>query len=149
DTSLDFQGVPLNEAMDYIADKHSIPIQLDATALKDAGIDPTTTQITMPIRHVTLRSALDLMLSPLNLTSVIKNQVLQITSKSKADTMFETRLYDVRDLVVREHDPMAPPDFDSLTDAIRMTVNPQSWDKAGGQGSMAPVSSNGIYALLV
>jgi hypothetical protein len=135
--------------MDYIADKHHLPIKIDYLGLKEAGIDPATTQVTMPIHNLSLRSALNLMLSQLNLAWVIKDDVLQITSKPKADGMYETRLYDVRDLVLHDFDPSGPPEFDSLVDAIKLTVNPQSWDKAGGQGSIAPVSTNGVAALLI
>ncbi|HTQ37393.1 MAG TPA: hypothetical protein VMJ32_00080, partial [Pirellulales bacterium] len=36
------QGMPLSDVMQYIADKHHIPIQFDDAALKDASLDPTT-----------------------------------------------------------------------------------------------------------
>jgi hypothetical protein len=148
-TTIDFQGVPLNEVADYIGERHGVQLMFDRVALKEGGIDPTTALVTVAVKDISLRSALKMILAPLRLTSVIQDEVLLITTKAKADAIFETRLYDVRDLVVHDNDPGALPDFDSLTDAIRLTVNPQSWDKAGGQGSLAPFSSNGICALMV
>jgi hypothetical protein len=148
-TSLDFQGASLTDVMNYIAENQHIQFLFDNNALKEAGIDPTTTLVTFSIKNITLRSALNFILTPHGLTSMIKDEVLLITTKAKADSIFETRLYDVRDLVVHDDEPGAPPDFDSLVDAIRLTVNPQSWDKAGGQGSVAAFSNNGVCALIV
>ncbi|HTQ40782.1 MAG TPA: hypothetical protein VMJ32_17300 [Pirellulales bacterium] len=148
-TSFDFRGVPLSDAMQAIAEKHHILIQVDNTALKAAGIDPTTTQVTMVVKDITLRSALNLLLSQYELAALIKNETLLFTTKAKADSMFETRLYDVRDLILHDYNSTGTVDFDSLVDAIKSTINPQSWDKAGGQGSVATFSDNGVCALIV
>jgi hypothetical protein len=99
-TNLDFQGTPLSDAMEFIADKHHIPIQFDPAALKDAGLDPTTMQVTMTFKDVSLKSALKLMLAQFNLSYLIKDEVLQITTKEKADTTLTTKVYYVGDLVV-------------------------------------------------
>jgi hypothetical protein len=147
--SLDLQGVPLTEAIQSVAEKHHLEYLFDGGALKDAGIDPSTTLVTAAMKGVTLRSALKWMLAPFGLAATIKDEVLVITTKAKADSTFETRLYDVRDLVLHENDPGASPEFDSLMDAIRTTVSPANWDKAGGQGSIAAFSNNGVCALTV
>ena len=148
-TSLEFQGVPLNDALEFIADKHHIMIQIDNSAFKAVGMDPTTLPITLSVKDISLRSALNLLLSQYDISSVIKDEMLLFTTKAKADSMFETRLYDVRDLILRDNDANATPDFDSLVAAIRSTVSPQSWDSAGGQGSLATFSDNGILRLVV
>jgi hypothetical protein len=148
-TSFDFQGVPLRDVMQFIADKHHILIQIDNSALKGAQIDPSATQITMAVKDISLRSALNLLLSQYDLAFVIKDEVLLLTTKAKADSMFDTRLYDVRDLVGHDYDPNGTADFDSLIDVIRSTVDPQSWDKAGGQGSLATFNENGVCALVI
>jgi hypothetical protein len=147
--SLDFQNTSLLNVLQYIAQKYHLHFLFDNAALKDTGVDPTTTMVTFAIKDVTLHSALDLLLAQYDLAAIVKNEVLFVTSKAKADSMLETRLYDVRDLVIQDYDPSAPPEFDSLMDAIRSTVNPPSWDKAGGQGSVAPFNSNGVCALMV
>src|SRR5262249_21298594 len=84
-TTLDFTGQPLNEVMDYIKDKHpEIPAFIfDNAALKDAGIDPTTTLVTIKVNDISLRSALKLILSQFNLTYIIKDEVPLITTKEK------------------------------------------------------------------
>ncbi len=134
--------------MDCVADKYHLQVKFDPGVLKDVGIDPTTAQITLSAKDVSLRSALRLMLVPLGLAAIVKDEVLLVTSRAKAETTFETRLYDVRDLISNAYDPSETPDFDAIIDAIQKTVSPQSWDKAGGQGTVVPFSSNGICALL-
>jgi hypothetical protein len=148
--SLNLGRVSLKEGLDYIGDKFKIEVQLDGNAIRDVAIDPTATPIDLTIKNVALRSALDLILSPFNLTYVIKDEVLLITSKDKAATMLETRLYDVRDIVAREgenHTEIVT--FDPLMDAVRMTVNPQTWDVNGGPCSLMSFNSNGICGLIV
>jgi hypothetical protein len=157
--SFSFKGVPLKDVMDQLASKYDIKIRLDTAALRETKFDPnakkevtrdlTTTPITFSIKDVTLRAALSLMLAEHDLAYVVRDEVLLITTKAKAASMFETRLYNVRDLVVPDNDPSGGTDLDALSDAIRQTINPPSWDKAGGAGSIAPYSNNGLYALIV
>jgi hypothetical protein len=101
-TSLDFQGTPLTDVLDYIHDRNpGIPsFQLDNAALKDAGIDPVTTLVTISVKDISLRSALKLILAPFNLTYIIKDEVPMVTTKEKADVTLITRAYYVGDLVV-------------------------------------------------
>lgn len=148
--NLSLGRVSLKEAIDYIGDKYKIEVQFDASGVRDVAIDPTATPVDLTIKNVALRSVLDLILSPFNLTYVIKDEVLLVTSKDKAATMLETRLYDVRDIVVREgenHTEIVT--FDPLMDAVRMTVNPLTWDTNGGPCSLMSFNSNGICGLIV
>ncbi|HVX12135.1 MAG TPA: VWA domain-containing protein [Pirellulales bacterium] len=98
-TDLDFAEQPLTDAIDYLKQRHGIEIQLDTKALTDAGVG-SDTPITRTIRGITLRSALKLLLSEMDLTYVIKNEVLMITSKTEAENMLSTRVYPVADLVI-------------------------------------------------
>jgi hypothetical protein len=82
-TVLEFTHQPLTDVIDYLADYHStksgqpFAIRLDTKALKDAGVAPDT-PITMSLRGVPLRSALDLMLKELKLKWTIYDEVLLI-----------------------------------------------------------------------
>jgi hypothetical protein len=98
-TELDFTDQPLQDAIDYLQQRHEINIQLDTKALSDAGVG-SDTPITRSIKGITLRSALKLLLSDLDLTYVIRNEVLMITSKTEAENMLSTRVYPVADLVI-------------------------------------------------
>ena len=57
-------------------------------------------QINLELSGVMLRSALKLMLEPHDLTYVIQDEVMQITTVTKAEEKMSTRVYPVADLVV-------------------------------------------------
>jgi hypothetical protein len=79
-TELDFTDQPLSDVIEYLKAKHEIEIQLDQKALADAGVSSDTT-VTRNIKGITLRSALRLLLGELDLTYVIQNGALMITTK--------------------------------------------------------------------
>jgi hypothetical protein len=127
-TDLDFAEQPLTDVIEYLQTRHGINIQLDSKALNDAGVG-SDTPITRSIKGITLRSALKLLLSELDLTYVIKNEVLMITSKPEAENMLSMRVYPVGDLVI----PPGPPG--------RGMFNVQD-DEAG-----RPAKSSGAFAV--
>ena len=100
-TQIEFVETPLKDVVDYLKDLHHIEIQLDSAALKDAGVDESTT-VTRNIKGISLRSALKLLLDDLQLTYVIHDEVLLITSPTKAesDEYMTTKVYPVADLVL-------------------------------------------------
>jgi hypothetical protein len=108
-TTLEFVEVPLKDVMDYIRDRHHIEVVFDTNALKDAAIDPTALPVSINVHDLTLRSALKLILSQFNLTYVIQDEVLQITTKDKANQMLKTRVYPVADLVLPIQSQQADP----------------------------------------
>lgn len=98
-TELDFAEQPLTDVLDYLKQRHDIEIQLDSRAIADEGLG-SDVPITRSIKGITLRSALKLLLGELDLTYVIRNEVLFITSKTEALNMLSTRVYPVADLVM-------------------------------------------------
>src|SRR5208282_2922779 len=100
---IDFTDTSFKDIIDYIKDASNpkIEIQLDLAGLKDAGVDPEQ-QVSKNIRGVSLRSALKLLLDDLQLKYVIHNEVLLITSPTKAesDEFMSTKVYPVADLVL-------------------------------------------------
>ena len=99
DTTLDFVETPLTEVVQYLEDLHKIQIELDIAALDGAGTAPDT-PITRNLSGITLRSALRLILSEHDLTYIIDNEVLMITTTEEAQNKLVTKVYPVADLVV-------------------------------------------------
>jgi hypothetical protein len=97
-TELEFIETPLRDVMDYLKKKHKIEIQIDRKALDDVGLDPSTTPITKNLKGISLRSALRLIFRDLDLTYVIQDEVLLITTPEEAETRLTTRIYAVGDL---------------------------------------------------
>ena len=98
-TVLELIETPLADVIDYLKDYHKIEIQLDTKALDDAGLD-TSSPITRNIRGISLKSALRLMLKELDLTYLIDNEVLLITTQDEAGQRLSTKVYPVADLVL-------------------------------------------------
>src|SRR5205823_11644901 len=67
--------------------------------LEEASVSPDT-PVTKTLRGVTLRSALRLILKDLELTYVIRDEVLQITTPEDAESQLITKVYPVGDLVI-------------------------------------------------
>jgi hypothetical protein len=115
-TELDFTEQPLSDVIDYLKQKHGIEIQFDRSALTAAGVTGDT-PISRTLRDITLESALGLVLGELNLTSIVRDEVLLITSSTAAQSMVETRVYPVFDLVMIPAGQLPPVDgldYDSL-----------------------------------
>lgn len=133
-TELSFHETPLQAAVDFLNDKHAIEIQIDVKALADGGMKADT-PVNCGVRGVSLRSALRLLLSRIDLTFCVQDEVLFITTKEVADATVVTRTYPVADLTPGDR-------YDGLIDAITKNVAPQTWDEVGGPGSLSPVKAS-------
>jgi hypothetical protein len=102
-TSIDFENTPLADAIEYLKAKHDIEIQLDNKGLVDAALEPSA-PVTRKAKGIKLRSALRLVLDDLDLTYVVQDDVLTITSKDKATEIMSVRVYPVADLMTPLYD---------------------------------------------
>jgi len=72
---------------------------------------------------------LELVLRDLELTWMIQNEVLMITTPEEAELQLITCVYAVADLVeVRDQNGQTWEDYDSLVHMIVTTIEPDSWD---------------------
>ncbi|HEY1065249.1 MAG TPA: hypothetical protein VGE52_04040, partial [Pirellulales bacterium] len=98
--SLQFSNKPLGETVSHLAQLAAINIHLDPQGLSDEGVT-TSTPISINIKEpISLKSALNLILEPLKLTYVIKDEVLKVTSKQLGDGDVYPVAYNVADLVI-------------------------------------------------
>jgi general secretion pathway protein D len=95
-----FNNSPLADVISNLGKLAGINIYLDPRGLAEEGVDPST-PITIDLtQEIMLKSALSLILEPLHLSYVIKDEVLKITSEQLRDNALETRTYNVADLVI-------------------------------------------------
>jgi hypothetical protein len=148
-TVMDFNEAPLQDVIDYLKEAHKIEIQVDKRVLEDVNVT-VETPVTINVRGVSLRSALNLMLRNMQpeLTYVIRNEVLLITTPGIES--LETKLYDVADLVVcrDEHDTLWD-DYESLIELITNTVASTSWEDVGAPGTISGVTLGTAKVLVV
>ena len=99
---LDFTELPLNEVFNIIQDEYQIPIQIDTSALDEVAISADT-EVSINIFNVSLRSALNLLFKQPgveDLTYVIDEEVLLITTEDRANSTLKVKVYPVADLVL-------------------------------------------------
>lgn len=94
ETTLEFVETPLIDVLAYLSDLHGLQCVLDIKALEAVGIG-SETPITRNLKGISLRSALRLILTPLDLTYVIDDEVLQVTTPEQATERTELRVYNV------------------------------------------------------
>src|SRR5690606_10570369 len=82
-----------------IAEDREIPILLDRKALDDTPFTPET-PVNLALSNVSLRSFLRLMLREYELTYMVNDEVLQITTPEMAELNPKTKIYAVGDLVI-------------------------------------------------
>jgi tetratricopeptide (TPR) repeat protein len=90
--SVHFQDAPLEDAVDAVAQQIKTPIRLDKYALQDEGI-PSDMQVSLQVDNQSTEATLQELLEPLGLTIIIENELLKVTTQSKADEMLESRWY--------------------------------------------------------
>ncbi len=135
-TGLDFTQEPLENVVNFLQNEYEIPIQLDLPALEDAGLTPDE-HVTLQVTNVSLRSALRLLLKQKQLTYVIRDEVMIITTPEEAESELVVCVYDVRDILAHQIRPAqgnapAGPDYDPLIDAIVSCIAKETWAESGG-----------------
>jgi serpin B len=146
---LKYEELPLDQVAKDLHEKLDIPVHVDRKALTDVSIGDDT-PVTFAVANVSAKSAIRMMLRDLGLTTVIRDEVLWITTPEEAESKLETRVFDVADLVCRDDaSDKDRPDFQQLIDAIRTCLRPVSWDSVGGPGSIVPFHAVGINAVVV
>lgn len=125
---MEFIETPLIDIVEFLKDMHGIPIGLDRRALDDVGIG-SDVPITARRGQGDLAANLDAILDPLDLTWIVRHEVLLITTKATAEANCPARVYKLLRQVP----------FDDLLRDITGNINPQSWDTVGGPGSLCPM----------
>jgi len=134
ETALEFINTPLADVCDYLSDLHEIPIVLDHLTLADVGLGGNTI-VNGQLLGIKLKGALNLLLQESDLTFVVRDDVLMITTPEEAETIVTIRLYPVRDLIGVPFMPDGP-DYDSLINLVTSMIAPMSWLEAGGSGTI-------------
>ena len=95
-----YTNMPLTEVVQSLSELTGVNIYLDPRGLGQEGVRSETPVSLELGQEISLESALNLILEPLHLTYMIKNEVLKVTSDQIRDGEIEPRVYNVADLVV-------------------------------------------------
>ncbi|TWT94614.1 hypothetical protein [Stieleria varia] len=132
DTSNTFIETPLIEALQVLGDLHDIPIVLDRRSLEEIGLSADA-PVTIDLKSVSLRSFLRLMLRDLQLTYLVKDDVLQIMTTESAAHSLTTEVYPFSKELSDKGD--------KIMKALTTTVNPSTWEALGGPSSVAVIDN--------
>jgi hypothetical protein len=140
---IDFKSEPLQNVLDYLQKKIGQPILVPREVLGEVGATYES-PITIQGNRASTRTILKKVLAELNLTYVIKNQVIQVTTREQAKEMMTVRAYYVGDLVSSTGFTMGPvfnqlqmiQNLNGIMQLIVTTIDPQSWEP-NGPGSIA------------
>jgi hypothetical protein len=159
-TTIDFAELPLKDGITYLGEFHNIAILLDKVHLKKESV-PLDQPLTLKLADTPLRSVLKLLLEPAQLTYVVEDDAMKITTQTRADNSFVTRTYPVGDLYQgrsktdENSKPVIPGMMssmlglgtDDLVSAIK-TVAPATWMDAGeGSGTITYVKESGSLVI--
>lgn len=103
-TQFNFVDQPLSEVILNVEKLHSINIHLDQSRLEEEGIS-TDTLVNLELQGIPLRSALRLLLRDFDLSYVISDGTLLITTVDTARELAGVRIYDVSPLVNEQQPP--------------------------------------------
>lgn len=98
-TTFDFTDESLDGVVDTIKERHGFDIVIDKTKLDEESIATDATDITLKVNEISLKNALKLLLESKNLTYVVENEVMKITTKG-GEVRRPLRVYNVGDLVM-------------------------------------------------
>ena len=95
-----FQESPLQDVLETLGAMANVNVYLDPYGLSAEGVT-TDTPVTINLRQpIALSAALRLILEPLNLSYVIQNEVLRVTSMDAHNQNVYSQVYNVADLVI-------------------------------------------------
>ncbi len=144
--SAKFQQTPLTAVLEALGKQTGINIALNRAALADVGLGDDA-PITTSGEEQTLQRLLRLTLGELDLTSVIRDGVLLVTTVEEAGSAasMSVGVYPIGDLVVRrDRTGRSIYAGDVLARIITGSIVPASWTKAGGPGSFAVLQLDGV-----
>lgn len=132
ETSQTFIELPLADAIQQISATHDIPIVVDRRALEEIGLSADE-PVTLSLHKVTLRSFLRLMLRDLDLTYMVKDEVMQITTIEAAEQNLVIEMYTI--------DPSLTEKADQVIKALTTAVVPDTWSTLGGPSSISAIDN--------
>ncbi|MES2791093.1 MAG: hypothetical protein V4719_15880, partial [Planctomycetota bacterium] len=99
-TTFDFVDESLDGIRDTIMERHGFDIVIDKAKLEEDSIATDATDINLKVSEISLKNALKLLLDQKNLTYIIENEVMKITTKTEGIGKRPLRVYNVGDLVM-------------------------------------------------
>jgi hypothetical protein len=129
--TFEFFDTSLRDALDALSQMHQIQFAVDQAGLDEIGVTADAT-VNAQFENISLNSGLTLMLRPLGLTYIVRDEVLTITTPEVAQSVVTLQLY--------PYDDRWPMTIEQLSEAVTKGIEPESWAETGGPGYLATYS---------
>ena len=129
--SIDAVEEPLTDLAAALSETSSIPIVIDRRALEEIGLSAEE-PVSISLKNITLRSALRLLLRDLDLTYMIGDEVMQITTIEAAEQNLRGRIYFL------EGTGATSEDCADMVKLITASIVPDTWELLGGPSTAIP-----------
>lgn len=132
-----FKGSRFEDVIEYLQTITGQTIFLDKAALDEAQVKYDA-PVTISVRGVSVRTLLRKILSDLNLSYVVKDEVIQVTSAEKAKEMLVVRSYYIGDIILGAggNPVQAMQTVNQIIEMVQNSVDAASWRANGGSGSI-------------
>ena len=135
---IDFIEQPLRDVAAILSEEYGFPIMIDQPALDTVGASADLA-VSLQVHNVSLKSALNLMLksNASQLSYIVDNEVLMITSAEEAAAHMEAVIYDLGQIT-----ELLGSNIEEISKIISETVARDAWEINGtGEGTMQPLSN--------
>lgn len=134
--AVEFDQTPLDDALASLSETIGSTIHIDELSLSDNGI-PVDAPVTLSLHDKPLHVVLDHLLAPLDLSCIVANAELLVTTTADAEELMTLALYDVRDICRNEKTSR------QLLSMIEDSTGGQ-WDNVDGIGGGMAFARPGI-----
>lgn len=147
DERVELKEMPLEKVLEYLQKLLGLEFRIDKKAIDELSLTyETPISVSLP-RGLTKRTIMRRILNDIGLTYIIKEERMEVTSVERANKEITTVTYQIDDLLglntpttARIGSVPAPGQMDLtvkfLIDLIVSQVEPHSWEKNGGPGSI-------------
>jgi hypothetical protein len=147
--TFDLTDFPLSGFIASLREKYGMNVVVDYRALVEKGIDAQS-PISIKLRNVSIRSALELAVRPLGLNWTIYSEAIVVSTPAGIQGMQFTKVYDITGLTsVSDNEGNTWDEPAALVDLITSSVAPETWDIQGGRGTIQLVSAGAAKLLIV
>jgi len=141
-TSFSFSEAKLTEVAAELGKQLKINILVDRLALEELGVTPDS-PVSISLKDVKLKSALKFILRDLNLTYIIRDEVLWITSQDACEASLDNRIYWF------EGTGFTHESINDCVSLIHTTIAPNTWEALGGPSSISSMPKNSRPAIVI
>jgi|LakMenEpi03Aug12_release.lakeMendotaPanAssembly.Ray.scaffolds.fasta_scaffold162451_2 hypothetical protein len=133
---MEFNATTLRDVIAGFRQVAGIDVLIDHRGLEDAGLDLDTPITARLPAGLPLATALGVALRGVELTWIVRDDLLEITTRERAEERLFVHVHDVADLADTGDG------LQLLIDLIQSSVAPDTWDCVGGPGSIRPHSTS-------